>query len=143
MPGADLVCFGELLWDMLPSGKVAGGAPFNIVNRAQSLGLDAKVISSVGLDTLGDQLVALVEAKGNDTSYIQRHPSLPTSQVMIEVGQNGEPHYDIVHPVAWDDIRYVDSFTDLVRQSKSFVYSSLGLRDQREDDRASGHPQDQ
>jgi len=88
----DLVCFGELLWDNLPSGKVAGGAPFNIVNRATALGLKAEVITSVGSDPLGAELTELVAAQGNSTKYIQEHPSLQTSVVNIEVGDNGEPH---------------------------------------------------
>ncbi len=129
--GADLVCFGELLWDVLPHRKVAGGAPFNIVNRANALGIHAEVISSVGKDALGDDLIALVKDKGNPIGYIQRHPNLPTSTVQITVGESGEPHYVILAPVAWDDIRLTPEMVDLVRNSKSFVYSSLGLRDQR------------
>lgn len=127
----DLVCFGELLWDNLPSGKVAGGAPFNIVNRATALGLKAEVITSVGSDPLGEELTELVASKGNSTKYIQKHPSLQTSVVNIEVGENGEPHYDIVYPVAWDDIKIDESVVSLVKGASSFVYSSLGLRDER------------
>lgn len=127
----DIVCFGEILWDMLPSGKVAGGAPFNISNRAQSLGADAVVISSVGKDYLGDQLLELAASKGNNVDFIQGHPTLNTSTVEILVGESGEPHYDIVHPVAWDDIKITDELVDLVKNSKAFVYSSLGLRDER------------
>ena len=130
----DLVCFGELLWDMLPSGKVAGGAPFNIVNRATALGTRSAVVSSIGKDALGDELLALVQQKGNDISFIQRHPDLPTSRVLIEVGSEGEPQYNIVYPVAWDDIRVNADLIDLVKGSKAFVYSSLGLRDKRSRD---------
>ena len=127
----DLVCFGELLWDNLPSGKVAGGAPFNIVNRATALGLKAEVITSVGTDPLGTELTELVASKGNSTKYIQQHPLLQTSVVNIEVGDNGEPHYDIVYPVAWDDVRIDESVLSLVKSASAFVYSSLGLRDER------------
>lgn len=126
-----MVCFGELLWDMLPSGKVAGGAPFNIVNRATSLGVKSYVISSVGQDELGAELLGLVKAKGNSTEYIQKHPLLPTSSVKVSVGSGGEPHYDIIYPVAWDDIVIEDGIIELVKHSKSFVYSSLGIRDER------------
>ena len=127
----DLVCFGELLWDNLPSGRVAGGAPYNIVNRATALGLEAYVISSVGKDAAGQDLLSLVSAKHNSTSFIQRHPSLPTGQVNIELGSGGEPKYDIVYPVAWDDIKKDQRIIDLVASSKSFIYSSLALRDPR------------
>jgi len=116
---------------MLPSGKVAGGAPFNIVNRATHLGLIAEVIGSVGADDLGDDFVTLVQEKRNSIQYIQRHPTLPTSMSIVTVGEGGEPQYDIVHPVAWDDVRVDDHIIKLVRSARSFVYSSLGLRDLR------------
>lgn len=131
---ADIVCFGELLWDMLPSGKVVGGAPFNISNRARSLGLEAVVVTSVGIDLLGDELLEVVESMGNSIDYIQRHPSLPTSTVEISVGDGGEPHYTIVHPVAWDDIKLLPALIELVRHARVFIYSSLGLRDSRSRD---------
>lgn len=116
---------------MLPSGKVAGGAPFNIVNRATALGARAEVISSLGKDVLGDELIQLVGDKGNSTTYIQRHPSLPTSVVEIKVQKSGEPHYDIIYPVAWDDVKVDGLVQELVQSSEAFIYSSLGLRDAR------------
>lgn len=116
---------------MLPSGKVAGGAPFNIVNRANALGTKSIVISSVGNDMLGDELVDLVQQKGNSTDLIQRHPCLATSTVEIHLGDDGEPFYNIVAPVAWDDIPCNQSICEHVSNSKAFVYSSLGLRDER------------
>ncbi len=128
---ADIVCFGELLWDVLPSGKVAGGAPFNIANRANSLGTNAIVVTAVGDDDLGRELTALVASKGNTTDFIQIHSELPTSTVEVSVGEGGEPHYTIVHPVAWDDITVTPEIIDLVKNAKVFIYSSLGLRDER------------
>ena len=124
----DLVCFGELLWDVLPEDMIAGGAPFNLVNRATALGLNARVISSIGRDIMGDKLLQQVGQKGNNIDFIQRHPSLPTGIVNINIGLRGEPNYDIVRPVAWDDIILNDALIDLVKSSRSFVYSSLGLR---------------
>ena len=64
----DIVCFGELLWDMLPTGKVVGGAPYNICNRASALGVKASVITSIGRDPIGSELLAAVRDNSNDTS---------------------------------------------------------------------------
>lgn len=116
---------------MLPTGKVVGGAPFNISNRARALGTDAVVVTSIGHDQLGQELEDIVRSMGNSTKYIQKHPVLPTSTVEIEVGEGGEPHYTIVHPVAWDDIKLLPELIELVKQAKVFVYSSLALRDVR------------
>ncbi len=127
----DIVCYGELLWDMLPNGKVVGGAPFNISNRAQSLGTSSVVLTSVGDDELGKELVASVSEKGNSTDYIQVHPALATSTVDVVVSNGGEPTYTINYPVAWDDIRLSEYLIEAVGHAKMFVYSSLGLRDKR------------
>lgn len=131
MTSPRIVCFGELLWDVLPSGKVAGGAPFNIVNRANALGASATVISSVGQDDLGTALLDLVAELGNATSYIQTHPDLETSRSIITVSESGEPTYDLLHPVAWDDIQVNSEVVDLVGSCDAFIYSSLALRDER------------
>ena len=127
----DLVCYGELLWDNLPTGSVPGGAPFNIVNRATALGLQSYVISSIGDDRLGRELIDIIQSKGNATTFIQRHATLPTGQVNIEVGIGGEPKYQILYPVAWDDIRPDSHLVKLVSSAKAFIYSSLALRDAR------------
>jgi len=128
---SDIVCFGELLWDMLPTGKVIGGAPFNIVNRANALGTSATVISAIGNDDLGQEIIAGVQSKGNSTDYISVLDTLPTGVVNIEVAPSGEPHYDIVHPVAWDNIPITIQARKLIENCKVFIYSSLGLRDER------------
>lgn len=116
---------------MLPNGKVAGGAPFNITNRASHLGLNAGVITSIGKDDLGDELLALVQSKKNNIDLIQRHPTLPTSTVQISIGNHGEPTYNIVHPVAWDDILLSEEIHTAVANARAFIYSSLGIRDAR------------
>jgi len=127
----DLICFGELLWDVFPSGKVIGGAPYNITNRAKALGLKAAVITSIGDDDLGEELLQIIKNSDGDTSYIQIHPTLPTGVVKVEVGKGGEPNYNIVRPVAWDDVKTEEGIVTAVRNSQAFVYSSLGLRDMR------------
>jgi len=127
----DLICFGELLWDIFPNGKVIGGAPYNITNRATALGLKTSVITSIGNDELGDEILNLIKKNNVDTSFIQTHETLPTSEVRIKVGQGGEPTYDIIRPVAWDDVHINDEIISAVKASQSFVYSSLGLRDHR------------
>lgn len=127
----DVVCFGELLWDMLPGGKIVGGAPFNIAHRIDQLGLSSHVVTAIGRDPLGEELLTIAKQKVNNTSYIQVHDSLPTSVVNIHISTQGEPQYEIAYPVAWDDIRLTDSLISLVQSSRSLIYSSLAMRDPR------------
>ncbi len=49
-----VVCFGEILWDIFPSGTKAGGAPFNVAYNLNKMGAEVKMISKVGNDTLGN-----------------------------------------------------------------------------------------
>lgn len=52
-----IVGIGELLWDMLPSGKAIGGAPANFAYHAGRLGEEGWVISAVGDDILGREIM--------------------------------------------------------------------------------------
>ncbi len=54
---ADFYAFGEILWDCLPSGKHAGGAPFNVAAHLAQIGVSSALISSVGRDELGDEIL--------------------------------------------------------------------------------------
>jgi len=110
---------------------VIGGAPYNIAHRASKLGLNATVITSLGKDSLGEELLRLVSESGVDTRYIQLHSTLPTGVVDVAVGEGGEPDYTIVRPVAWDDIKIRKAEVELVKGARAFIYSSLGLRDER------------
>ena len=66
-----IICFGEVLWDILPTGKLPGGAPMNCAYHIQRLGLQCQMISSIGKDELGEALKKLLIAKGIDTSLVQ------------------------------------------------------------------------
>ena len=74
-----IVCFGEVLWDVLPSGRKLGGAPLNVSLRARSLGNRVRVISSIGSDQIGKELAAEVEVHGGSLEHIQVTEEFPTS----------------------------------------------------------------
>ena len=98
-----VLSLGELLWDMLPSGKRAGGAPVNFAYHAMKNGTEGWAISAVGEDELGDELIAKADEAGINT-VIQRN-AWPTSTVEVAL-KNGIPEYTIVKGVAWDHILY-------------------------------------
>ena len=60
----NIVCFGEVLWDLLPSGKEAGGAPMNVAFHSRNFGLSPQLISRIGIDALGVELLDLLKNKG-------------------------------------------------------------------------------
>ena len=52
-----VIALGEILWDMLPTGKRAGGAPVNFAYHASQNGAESYAISAVGNDELGAELL--------------------------------------------------------------------------------------
>ncbi|WP_223651272.1 carbohydrate kinase family protein [Hymenobacter psoromatis] len=123
-----VVCFGEMLWDVLPSGKQPGGAPLNVAVHLDNFGLDAQLISRVGHDELGVELLAFVESKNLSTSHVQRGETHPTGVVQANVSDRNEVTYQIVQPVAWDYIQYEPALGALVAAADALVFGSLVAR---------------
>ncbi|WP_022825127.1 carbohydrate kinase family protein [Hymenobacter norwichensis] len=123
-----IVCFGEILWDVLPSGKQPGGAPFNVAVHLHQLGQSVDLISRVGDDDLGTELLDFIESKGLRTDYVQHGKTHLTGVVKANVDDSNEVTYKIVQPVAWDYIQYDATVEKLVEQAEVFVFGSLAAR---------------
>ncbi|WP_278814649.1 carbohydrate kinase family protein, partial [Bifidobacterium pullorum] len=120
-----VLSLGELLWDMLPTGKRAGGAPVNFIYHASMNGAEGVAISAVGEDELGDELLAATEAAGIN-SMVQRN-AWPTGTVDVAL-KNGIPEYTIVKNVAWDHILYTRQLIEVVEKADAICFGTLGLR---------------
>lgn len=123
-----VVCFGEILWDMLPHATLPGGAPMNVAYHLNKLGINASLISKTGDDTWGQDLRTILSEAAIDTKYTQMDPVLETGKVLASVGANHEVTYDIKQPVAWDAIEINNQILDAVARSSYFVYGSLASR---------------
>ncbi|WP_375437578.1 carbohydrate kinase [uncultured Hymenobacter sp.] len=123
-----IVCYGEILWDVLPSGRQPGGAPFNVAVHLRQLGLPVEFISRVGDDELGTELLEFVASKQLSTTYVQRGKTHLTGVVKANVDDANEVTYKIVHPVAWDYIQHDAALEKLVDEAAMFVYGSLSAR---------------
>ncbi|MCW3094275.1 MAG: carbohydrate kinase [Ferruginibacter sp.] len=123
-----VVCFGEVLWDILPSGAVPGGAPMNVAYHLKKLGYEPALITKVGVDSPGQKLFDLMEQYTITTDYFQVDQQLPTGKVYASIRDNNEMEYDIVKPVAWDCIEWDESFIELVENAEFFVFGSLAAR---------------
>ncbi len=121
--------FGEILWDCLPSGRHAGGAPFNVTAHLSQLGAAAALISSVGRDPLGDELLQVAGHKNVDVSYVTRSRiGLETGTVIGAVDENGNATYQLVQPTAWDEIIVSPEAFAAVSDGHAFIYGSLASR---------------
>ncbi|MEO5908928.1 MAG: carbohydrate kinase [Ginsengibacter sp.] len=120
-----VVCFGEILWDFLPQGKIAGGAPVNVAYHLKMLGKNPAIISKIGSDNLGEELIQLLKIKNLETGFIQLDEVNKTGKVLVTIKENNEAEYQIVNPVAWDFIEWRDELASLVKDGKYFVFGSL------------------
>lgn len=120
-----VVGIGELLWDLLPEGKKAGGAPINFVYHANALGAEGYAISAIGQDDLGRQIVDELEKNG--IRYYAEPLPFPTGHVLVEL-TNGIPSYTIVEEVAWDYIPFMPEASDIVKKADAICFGTLALR---------------
>lgn len=123
-----VLCFGEILWDNLPNGPLPGGAPMNVALHLKRLGIRSILISSIGNDQKGTDLVTFLKKEGLDTNYIQINEKLPTSEVLVKLNENNHPTFEICEPVAWDEISLTPELKMEVKKSNALVYGSLASR---------------
>lgn len=121
-----IVGMGEALWDILPEGKKIGGAPANFAYHVSQFGLDSCVVSAVGEDKLGDEIITNFNEK--KLNYILDRVPYPTGTVMVELDSQGIPMYDIKQNVAWDNIPYTPDLKDLASRTKAICFGSLAQR---------------
>lgn len=119
---------GEVLWDELPAGKALGGAPANFAYHARALGAEAFIVSRVGQDAAGDEILRQLEAKGMPTDYIARDPDHPTGAVSISLDAGGKPTYTIHKNAAWDHIRLSPRTLELARRTDAVCFGTLAQR---------------
>ena len=122
-----IVAIGEALWDVFPDGRRPGGAPCNVAFHAARLGDRGVIVTRVGTDAAGTELVAFLRAHGVDTRYVQRDPDRPTGTVVVTV-ERDEPRYTITEPVAWDALDAPPAAHDVVRAAGAVVIGSLAQR---------------
>ena len=125
-----IVCFGEVLWDVLPAGAEPGGAPMNVAYHLKKLGNDPAVITRIGDDDYGKRLRGIFASGGVSTEYFQTDPEHATGLVHATPNEFNEVVYDIVQPVAWDFISWEDRFTDLLAGAELLICGSLASRNQ-------------
>lgn len=121
-----VVGMGEALWNVLPEGKKIGGAPANFAYHVSQFGLPSCVVSAIGDDALGKEIIENFTSKGLD-QLIAEVP-YPTGTVQVEIDQTGIPLYDIKENVAWDNIPYTEHLDALAKRTKAVCFGSLAQR---------------
>lgn len=123
-----IAAFGELLWDLLPTGKVLGGAPANFIYRINSFGDEGMLLSKVGNDKAGREAREAIRKLGLSDENIQTDYEFPTGSVKVKIDDNGIPDFNIITDVAYDHIEINAEMIDAFSQADCVCFGTLVQR---------------
>lgn len=121
-----IVGVGEALWDLLPEGKKIGGAPANFAYHLSQFGFDSLVVSAVGKDSNGDEILDIFGKRALETQI--KRVDYPTGTVNVTLDEKGVPCYEIKEGVAWDNIPYTKELESIVPSICAICFGSLAQR---------------
>lgn len=121
-----IVGMGEALWDMLPEGKKIGGAPANFAYHVSQFGFDSRVVSAIGRDELGDEILNVFAEK--QVKHQIERVDYPTGTVQVKLDSEGIPCYEIKEDVAWDNIPFTNGLKQLAADTHAVCFGSLAQR---------------
>ncbi len=123
-----MVGLGEVLWDVLPSGKVLGGAPANFAYMTNVLGDQGIVASRVGDDDLGREARKAMQELGLSTSYVQQDERHETGTATVVIDHGGQPTFTIREQVSWDFLEWTQAWEELSAKTDVVCFGSLAQR---------------
>jgi len=125
----DVVAVGEVLWDIFGEDRHLGGAPFNFAVHCHHLGATSAIVSRVGDDDLGEEILARARALGIDAELIQVDPEHPTGQVQVTLDDEGVPTFNICTGVAYDFIETEPAALDRLAETDIVCFGTLAQRE--------------
>lgn len=123
-----VIALGELLWDLLPSGRQFGGAPGNFAHHAALLGGDVRMVSGVGNDELGYAAIEQLRQSKIDVEHVQISDAFPTGAVDVKLDTDGKASYFFHQNDAWDHVCWSDTLGELAEQCEAVCFGTLGQR---------------
>jgi len=124
------VCFGEVLWDVFPDKARIGGATLNVASRLSATGIETEIISRIGIDQKGKDILAYLKSNNVGTENIVTDPTYPTGMVNVTLSSSGSATYEISYPSAWDKIEISGSSINSISKADVFLFGSLVCRDE-------------
>jgi len=123
-----VVGLGEILWDLLPSGRQLGGAPANFAYCSHLLGARAMIASRIGRDELGQEIRRRLLRQGMSDEFLETDSTYPTGTVSVEVDEEGRPNFEIHYPAAWDFLEWNEGWRTLAQSADAVAFGSLAQR---------------
>ena len=125
-----VIGLGELLWDCFGDERRPGGAPANVAFQANQLGCQGTVVSRVGNDSLGTELLEFLSQQQLSTEYVQVDQAIPTGTVTVKFTDANDPQYTIHEQVAWDHLDFNESLAALMKQTRAVCFGTLAQREE-------------
>lgn len=125
-----VIGFGEVLWDTYPTHRKLGGAPFNVLGHLQQLSFQVDMISRIGMDEDGTEILRRIREAGVGHNHIQHDSIHPTGKVNVLLDLDGKPSYEIVDPSAWDFIAVHENSIKAVQKADVFICGTLAARNE-------------
>lgn len=124
-----VIGLGEILWDVFPDGPRFGGAPANFACSSAALSdrVDARMVSAVGKDDLGQQALQQLERRNVNVSHVAVRDQ-PTGTVQVSLDAEGHASYEFAADTAWDHLEYSDSLAELAAAANAVCFGTLGQR---------------
>ncbi|MFC1513430.1 carbohydrate kinase family protein [candidate division KSB1 bacterium] len=122
---------GELLWDIYQGEKFLGGATFNCVHHAQQLGYEGIIISRIGNDQSGIDLLNKMKQKGYNCDFVQIDKKNETGYVNIELDENAEPRFTCSEIAPYYFLEWDDRFEDLSNNLDVVIFGTFSQREKQ------------
>lgn len=124
-----IVCYGEILWDQLHDGLKPAGAPLNVAYHLKKMGIQSYIISRVGNDLLGKEILKILKKWGINDTFCRVDKNFPTGKVIAKNFLK-EIIYEIIEPVAWDFISIEKEHSNIIKSTSGFIFQSLTTRNE-------------
>jgi fructokinase len=124
----EVIGLGEVLWDVFPEGRRVGGAPYHFAYFCARLGAHSRIVSRVGNDQEGRELLEAISSQGVDPSLVQIDQERPTGMVKVSVGPDGVPVFECQEDAAWDYIELTDKAIAAVSTADIVSFGTLAQR---------------
>ena len=126
----NVIGVGEVLWDLLQTGPQMGGAPANFAYHAHALGANSQVITRIGEDDLGHEIIRRFQAMALPRNTVQVDAVAPTGTATVSLSGDGLAHFTIQDNVAWDFLAATPEALAAARQADAICFGSLAQRSQ-------------
>ncbi|MEN8116002.1 MAG: PfkB family carbohydrate kinase [Bacteroidota bacterium] len=128
--GKKIIAVGEVLWDVLPEGSVVlGGTPTNLIFRSNSFGETGHLLSRIGDDKSGKEIIKRLNELGISDENIQIDSEFPTGTVNVTFNRNGDLIFELEQDVvAFDHIEFSPEALKLARGADLLFFGLLPQR---------------